>query len=110
MTAPMSKARRREVLKHWRAECMAWDRYREAVTTGLGLEPEGMLFEHLCRMQDQYTRAIAELVGDQDGWLNWYAQENDYGRKGYEARARASDKLRPIRSVAQLARLIEVSL
>lgn len=109
----MTKTRRREIIKLWRMDMMHWDEMRglilEAVELGIGrVEPEGTLHTLLCEQQDQYTKAVAELVGDRDGWLNWYAHDNDYGRKGFEARARQCDKLRPIRTVAQLARLIEV--
>lgn len=65
----MTKARRREILTHWRTQMMLWDARRELVHSALELA---------------------------------------LGRKGHEACARASDKLRPIRTVAQLARLIEV--
>lgn len=109
----MTKARRREILTHWRTRMMVWDaernRVRDALELALGrIEPESSLFGIFYEQKDQYTKAIAELVGDAFGWLNWYAQDNDYGRKGYEACARKGDKLRPIRTVAQLARLIEV--
>ena len=110
----MTKAHRRAVIKHWRERMMQWDADRELIFAGLKMgiglvEPEGPLHTLLCEQQDQYTKAVAELVGDRDGWLNWYAHDNDYGRKGFEARARQCDKLRPLRTVAQLARLIEVS-
>lgn len=109
----MTKARRREILTHWRTQMMLWDARRDLVRDALELalgriEPGSELFDLVHEQQDQYTKAIAELVGDAFGWLNWYAHDNDYGRKGYEACARGGDKLRPIRTVAQLARLIEV--
>ena len=108
----MTKARRREILTHWRLHMMLWDARRELVRSALEfalgrIEPESELLVLVSDQQDQYTKAIAELVGDASGWLNWYARDNDYGRKGYEACARKGDKPRPIRTVAQLARLIE---
>ena len=110
----MIKSRRREIIKRWRLYMMHWDVMRELTLQGIEIsigrvEPEGPLHTLLCEQQDQYTEAVAELVGDRDGWLNWYAHDNDYGRKGFEARAREGDKLRPIRTVAQLARLIEAA-
>lgn len=109
----MTKARRREILTHWRMHMMLWDARSDLVRSALELalgriEPGSELLDLLYEQQDQYTKAIAELVGDAFGWLNWYARDNDYGRKGYEACARKGDKPRPIRTVAQLARLIEV--
>lgn len=109
----MTKARRREILTLWRLNMMLWDARRELVRSALEfalgrIEPESELLVLVSEQQDQYTKAIAELVGDASGWLNWYARDNDYGRKGYEACARKGDKPRPIRTVAQLARLIEV--
>ncbi len=109
----MTKARRREILTLWRLNMMLWDARRELVRSALEfalgrIKPESELLVLVSDQQDQYTKAIAELVGDASGWLNWYAHDNDYGRKGHEASARPGDKLRPIRTVAQLARLIEV--
>lgn len=111
----MTKSRRREILAHWRSTMMRWDTMRESILRALDdaigrVEPEGPLFTLLCEQQGEYTKAVAELVGDTTfGWLEWYAYENDYGRKGHPAAARECDKLRPIRTVAQLARLIEVA-
>lgn len=53
-----------------------------------------------------YTATLSALLGDRDGWLEWYHLENDMGARGHEAIARAGQKPRPIRNIKHLAKLL----
>ena len=66
----------------------------------------GPLFNAVWGAWDQYTDTLSKLVGDAEHWLDWDAAENRMGLNGLEA-APAGGKLRKVRTLHQLARLIE---
>ena len=35
-------------------------------------------------MFDAYTKTLAEIIGDKDGWLEWFAWECDFGKAAKE--------------------------
>lgn len=61
---------------------------------------------------DAYTQQLAERFGDGsrdewgNNWLTWYAMENGFGSKGYGAKSEHTAKLRPIRTLEDLADLL----
>lgn len=58
-------------------------------------------------MHDAYTKAVAELVGDEVEWLFWHWLENDFGAKGMPAGP--VGKTKPIKTLEGLLWLIEVT-
>ena len=56
-------------------------------------------------LEDGYIKAIAELAGDKDQFIDWYIYENDFGRKKYEAGY--DGKMKPIKNTRDLLNLIE---
>ncbi len=73
-----------------------------AMTAGV----DGPLFQAIGQLMDDYTAAIAEIVGDEFDWLDWWQQECDYGKRPKEASASADDPLHLITTIEDLARLI----
>lgn len=53
-----------------------------------------------------YTEMLAIVVGDDDGWLDWFLWENSAGRNKLEAKAASWDKPRPIKTVRDLVDVI----
>jgi hypothetical protein len=102
----MTKDEKLAILTEWQAQIeranAGFDPLREAL--GYGESKPEMAFAFL---QDAYTRAIAKLVGDQDGHLAWYSLENDFGRKAEPAGKFGAE--RPIASFEDLLWLIEVT-
>ena len=59
-------------------------------------------------MDSAYSEAVEiRIAGVSFGWLEWYAIENDFGRKAMEAGPSAS--MRPIRTLRDLAWLLEAA-
>ena len=58
-------------------------------------------------IHEEYTKLVAEKVGDEDNWLDWYLFENDAGEKGFEAKAANWKKGRKIKTLEDLLDLIE---
>ena len=63
------------------------------------------IFEAIAAMQSKYTKAVAQVVGDEHDWLLWYWMENDFGRGNLNA---AFDGVQfPARTAGELAAVIE---
>jgi hypothetical protein len=71
----------------------------------LMLAPESPINEALDGVIKALTEATSKLVGDKSEWLDWYATENDFGRKGLSAGFMGHEK--PIKTLDDLLDLIE---
>lgn len=71
----------------------------------LMLAPESPVNEALDGVISALTESTSKLVNDKVGWLEWYATENDFGRKGHSAGYMGHEK--PIKSLEDLMDLIE---
>lgn len=93
-------------LEGWAATLAEFDRQIEAFCDLTTAQPDSPLLDAVHRLEEAYTRAVAEQVGDVDGWLAWFRWECDMGRKPLDASARAGAPMRKVRTVGQLARLV----
>jgi hypothetical protein len=66
-----------------------------------------MFFNTISDVFEKYTKATAKLIGDADGWLDWYMYENDMGEKEMEAKAASWKRKKKIKNISDLCRLIE---
>lgn len=89
----------------------AWQQVQTAADAGI--EPYYALFgcmdapivESFYRLAAAHTEVVARLVGNVDGWLNWYQYDNVMGAMAYEA-STPKGKIRKVRTLAHLADLI----
>lgn len=91
------------LLTEWQATVQAQESALEALDAAVG-DADGPLRQSCHRMQERYTRAIAQLVGDQCEWLEWFA-DGGMGKLGYPAGPEG--KIKPIRTLVDLLALIE---
>ena len=103
----MTRDQKERHLNTWVAEMQSADARIQPVIDALRLDGGDPVCDTVWRLQSALTAAYAHLVGDADGWLSWFACENDFGRRGMEAGLR--DELRPIRGVPDLLWLLEVT-
>lgn len=73
-------------LEPWAASYQALRDQQDSLSALTGADCECALMRPVWWMVDDYTRVMAELVGDHMGWIAWYAGENDLGRNGLTAR------------------------
>lgn len=92
-------------LTPWAAHYAAINAAYEPLAEALRLGPENPIFDALWRGFDAHTDTLAQLVGDGDEWLCWFAHENEMGAKKHEASVKGG-KMRKICSLADLARVI----
>jgi hypothetical protein len=60
---------------------------------------------HTAKIITNYIECIAELVGDNSGWIEWFIYDNDWGRQEMEAGMK--HKMKKIRTSEQLYDLIK---
>ena len=71
----------------------------DALTCGNG----GPLYNAVWGMWDEYTRTLADLVGDTQEWLAWFQQECQMGAKPKEVSMRWGHSTKKVRTLRQLA-------
>lgn len=81
----MTQEQKLAALTRWQQAMEQADAALNPVISLLKLEPESPVCEAVWRLQRVLIDTTADLVGDQGDWLDWYAHENEMGRKGYEA-------------------------
>lgn len=101
----MNKEQKLAALQNWQTAYKNLDAVFNSLKLALGVLCEGSLWDAVWFTFERYTEVLAELVGDDSGWLNWYCYENDMGAKGY--RAGYGENLRPIEDLDDLLWLIE---
>ena len=102
----MTRDQKEHHLNAWATEMQAADARIQPVIDALRLDGGDPVCDTVWRLQSALTAAYAQLVGDVDGWLSWFACENDFGRRGMEAGLKGS--VRPIRGVPDLVWLMEL--
>lgn len=102
----MTRDQKEHHLNTWVTEMQAADARIQPVIDALRLDGGDPVCDTVWRLQSALTAAYSHLVGDVDGWLSWFACENDFGSRGMEAGPK--DGLRSIRGVPDLLWLLEV--
>jgi hypothetical protein len=92
------------LLTEWAEEIQKADATIDQITEVLGLSVECPINTAILALQSAYTRSVSKLVGDEELWLDWYAEENNFGRKKFKAGMEG--KTRPIRNVKDLLWLL----
>jgi hypothetical protein len=95
-----------KLLQEWQTTIKNSDKVLANIDKAIG-PTDGPLKESIWRMQATYTRAISLIVGDESEWLEWFACENDMGKKALAASTGTGKPLKPIKTLAQLLAVIE---
>ena len=102
----MTRTEKLHLLAEWQARIQTADSLIEPIADALGLSPESPIHTAVWSLQSAYTAAVAKIVGDHAEWMDWYAAENDFGRKGMDAGPK--DAIRPIKTLEDLIWVMEV--
>lgn len=102
----MTKTEKLALLAEWADEIQKAEAVIAPISEVLGLSVECPIHTAMWALQAAYTKAVGKLVGDPAEWLSWYAHENDFGRKAYEAGVKGD--MRPIKDLDDLLWVMEV--
>lgn len=92
-------------LVEWEKHCKAVDEQYDALYALTGISIESPLSSAIYRAMAAYTNAVAALVEDEGGWLNYYQYECYFGRRPMEVLGRNGKELL-LNSVDVLALLV----
>lgn len=102
----MTKTEKLAILREWAVQMETADLLIDPIADALKLTPESPIHAAIWGLQTAYTKAVGKLVGDKADWLDWYASENDFGRKHMDAGPAGST--RPISTLDDLVWVMEV--
>lgn len=97
--------RKIQLLKTWETHYNAINDKERAFMDGAGMREPLPLMEAYWQLFDEYTKFVAEKVGDKGEWLSWYCWENDMGKKRMDAGY--NNKLKPIKNLNDLLKMID---
>lgn len=92
------------ILTEWKRRHDALDAVFESLRPALGSDPESPLWKASWDVFTAYTSALSQILDDEDGWLEYYWLENNWGAKGYEVGY--DGKLKPLKTLGNLAALL----
>jgi len=78
----------------------------EKLEESLGCTADSPLFRTVWESFDHCTAVVAQVVGDHQGWIEWYIYENECGAKGMAAGYDGA--VMPVKTISDLVRLIEI--
>lgn len=102
----MTKDQKLAVLKRWQDAIEQSEATIRPVMAALKVDSESPVCLAVFQLQDELTTATADLVGDRDGWLDWYRSENAMGKRCTQACA-AGQQMRHICTLEDLLSLVE---
>lgn len=97
------------LLAHWIKRFAEIEAAYKATRDVLGCTPDSPLIAALYGTFEDYTKTLAKVVGDEDGWLDWYIWENDAGKKGLAAKAVHQKKEAPVKTLDDLCRILNLN-
>lgn len=95
-----------DLLANWAAKRSRLDAEYAKLKCLFGADPECSPVKAMYDTFGHYTKVLAKLVGDDDGWLDWYSWENDNGAAKLEAKASNWQEPKPIVTTDDLLFLI----
>lgn len=96
-------------LTAWQRQIDQSNEMIEKLIEPLMLSPESPLYSTIWALQGALTMAVEKNVGDAFGWLDWFNAENQMGKRAMEACPGTGKPTRKIKTLADLAWLIEES-
>lgn len=81
------------LLESWKREAEELHRVQKLLSDVTGSCPDSLLNAATWGMFSGYTKALAAMIDDTDGWLEWFAWECDFGNSAKEMQFSDGEKL-----------------
>lgn len=91
-----------KILREWEIKVKAFRQNIGVMSALLKEEAITPLYD----LETEYTKAIAALVGDDEGWLDWFSNENDFGEEALVATKKCG-KLIKVISIDDILQFIQ---
>ena len=99
-----------KLLEEWQAHYEDISEVSDSMKRLFNADAECVALNPVFRMFDTYTDVLSTAIGDTNdvhNLLNWYAWDNDWGRKKLKAKARGWKSPRRIENLKTLLKVIE---
>lgn len=93
-------------LDSWKTSHQEIDSALAKLGDAVGIDPQSPLVSAMFKAFDRHTKTLAELIGDQWHWLQWYEIDCDMGTKPMSASPATGVPLQLVESTHDLAVLI----
>lgn len=100
----MTRDEKRELIKELQLATIELDAAHDAVLK-IFPTPDAPIIAQGWNMTAVAMKNVARLIGDGDGWLEWFVHENQWGKRAHEAGY--GGDLRPITTIDDLLDLVE---
>lgn len=102
----MTRDEKLEWLDRWASGYQVFQAKVDNIEAVFGPLRECTFFDAIWNVFQAYTDAVSVIVGDEEGWLDWYACENDMGASGLKARIGPDTEPVIIDSTEKLLRVV----
>ena len=105
----ISRAEKLKLLEVWQSRYLAldaaWDKF-SAITKA---DCDSELGNAAYRLFDEYTKTLAQLLGDESDWLQWWIYDNAMGSKNWSSEYPVTKGKRKFRArtLVHLLKIIE---
>ena len=91
-----------EVIDHFQKLEEMYEEY----TKLFGIDPGAPMIELMYKTFTLYQNSISKLIGDDEGWLDWYIWENDCGKDEHLVSISKWKKSKKIKNIKDLVEII----
>lgn len=81
------------LVEAWKRHGEELHRVQKLLSDVTGSCPDSLLNATTWGMFAGYTKALSSMMGDEDGWLEWFAWECDFGKNAKEMQFSDGEKL-----------------
>lgn len=102
----MTRAEVLAILRPWHERTVELQRQWDAFAALTCAADDSPLADAIWRVHKEYTKAVADRVGDADDWLNWWHYECQLGRRPQNAHKKFGDDALSVSTLGRLATVI----
>jgi hypothetical protein len=90
-------------LEHWQKAMQAIDALEKELESLFGWDERSVVSKRIESARMSFMNSLSFCIGDESGWIDWYAYDNDYGKKKYVVSLSKDDIAKPVKSLFDLA-------
>jgi hypothetical protein len=90
-------------LEHWQKAMQAIDALEKELQALFGSNETSVVNKRVASVRVLFMKGLALCIGDESEWLEWYAYDNDYGKKKHVVALSKDDIAKPVKTLFDLA-------
>jgi hypothetical protein len=90
-------------LEHWQKAMISIDALEKELQALFGSDETSVVNKRTTSVRVLFMKGIVICIGDKLEWLDWYAYENDYGKKKHVVALSKNDIAKPVKTLFDLA-------